>query len=570
MTYKPRTLFRLIEDTNVSLFLPHIQRPFVWDEEQIVRLFDSLMREYPIQTLLFWRTKDGIKARKFMSSVEWDADLSSLYDKAKSDVGIEKVFVLDGQQRLQSLYSMFNGALKAADGKTDLEAYIDVTGGGKLMDDGLLHRLQFHAKPQPLPLYRLRNLIGVDAKKNALKLAKELNDKLDAVIKDTGDAARDRQDRVRENCSQICSVLLEEKHFWVEELDGVANEYPYKKILDIFVRVNSGGTKLDASDLMFAAMKEGWGEIEQNVENIVDILNDGRLGFDKTVALKCLVVALGKGSELTSDKFTSPEGEKLIDTIKDGWPRAEAAFQELRDFITNYLKLYGDKVIRSYGSFVPLFDYLYHNPKPNEGNRVLMRAYYYKSQLFNWYGSQTDNVINAMHTRLGKPLPGGFPIASVMDYFRDSRKAETELKLEHLLNMRLRFIILNLIYVERFGTSPFNVCFKGNEPHVDHIYPQSPLKNALSLPTEEVNHIGNYRFVGATDNIRKSAERPAEFFGRLKGLGVDFANHLLLDEFSDDPSKLKFDVATYRDFRDRRLKAVFGIADKTVNAEKYR
>ena len=570
MTYKPRTLFRLIEDTNVSLFLPHIQRPFVWDEEQIVRLFDSLMREYPIQTLLFWRTKDGIKARKFMSSVEWDADLSSLYDKAKSDVGIEKVFVLDGQQRLQSLYSMFNGALKAADGKTDLEAYIDVTGGGKLMDDGLLHRLQFHAKPQPLPLYRLRNLIGVDAKKNALKLAKELNDKLDAVIKDTGDAARDRQDRVRENCSQICSVLLEEKHFWVEELDGVANEYPYKKILDIFVRVNSGGTKLDASDLMFAAMKEGWGEIEQNVENIVDILNDGRLGFDKTVALKCLVVALGKGSELTSDKFTSPEGEKLIDTIKDGWPRAEAAFQELRDFITNYLKLYGDKVIRSYGSFVPLFDYLYHNPKPNEGNRVLMRAYYYKSQLFNWYGSQTDNVINAMHTRLGKPLPGGFPIASVMDYFRDSRKAETELKLEHLLNMRLRFIILNLIYVERFGTSPFNVCFKGNEPHVDHIYPQSPLKNALSLPTEEVNHIGNYRFVGATDNIRKSAERPAEFFGRLKGLGVDIANHLLLDEFSDDPSKLKFDVATYRDFRDRRLKAVFGIADKTVNAEKYR
>jgi len=570
MSYKPRTLFRLIEDTNVSLFLPHIQRPFVWDEEQIVRLFDSLMREYPIQTFLFWRTKDRIKARKFMSSVEWDADLSSLYDRAKSDEGIEKVFVLDGQQRLQSLYSVFSGALKTSDDKTDLEAYIDVTGGGKLMDDGLLHRLQFHATPQPLPLYRLRNLIGVDAKKNALKLAKELNDKLDAMLKDTGDAARDRQDRVRENCSQICSVLLEEKHFWVEELDGVANEYPYKKILDIFVRVNSGGTKLDASDLMFAAMKEGWGEIEQNVENVVDILNDGRLGFDKTFALKCLVVALGKGAELTSDKFTSADGDKLIDTIEADWPRAEAAFQELRDFIANYLKLYADKVVRSYSSFVPLFDYLYHNPKPDEGNRVLMRAYYYKSQLFNWYGAQTDNVINAMHTRVGKLLPTGFPITSIMDYFRDSRKAETELKLDHLLNMRLRFIILNLIYVERFGASPFNVSFKGNEPHVDHIYPQSPLKNALSLPTEEVNHIGNYRFVGATDNIRKSAERPAPFFGRLKGLGVDIANHLLLDEFSDDPSKLRFDVATYRDFRDRRLKAVFDIANRTVNAEKYR
>ncbi len=125
MSYKPRTLFRLIEEINVSLFLPHIQRPFVWDEDQIRRLFDSLMRDYPIQTLLFWRTKDRIMARKFMSSVEWDADLSELYDKPKSDQGVEKVFVLDGQQRLQSLFAVFNGALKSSDGKRDLKAYFE-------------------------------------------------------------------------------------------------------------------------------------------------------------------------------------------------------------------------------------------------------------------------------------------------------------------------------------------------------------------------------------------------------------------------------------------------------------
>ena len=143
MSYKPRTLFRLIEEINVSLFLPHIQRPFVWDEDQIRRLFDSLMRDYPIQTLLFWRTKDRIMARKFMSSVEWYADLSELYDKPKSDQGVEKVFVLDGQQRLQSLFAVFNGALKSSDGKRDLKAYFDITSGGEPLDEGLLHRLEF-------------------------------------------------------------------------------------------------------------------------------------------------------------------------------------------------------------------------------------------------------------------------------------------------------------------------------------------------------------------------------------------------------------------------------------------
>src|SRR6202165_3359207 len=115
MTYKPRSLVRLIDDINRGLFLPHIQRPFVWEEDQMLRLFDSLMRNYPIQTFLFWRTKDEIKARKFMELVAWDADLSDFYHPNMSQKGIEKVFVLDGQQRLQTLYALFFGAITSSD-----------------------------------------------------------------------------------------------------------------------------------------------------------------------------------------------------------------------------------------------------------------------------------------------------------------------------------------------------------------------------------------------------------------------------------------------------------------------
>jgi len=45
----------------------------------------------------------------------------------------------------------------------------------------------------------------------------------------------------------------------------------------------------------------------------------------------------------------------------------------------------------------------------------------------------------------------------------------------------INFIILNLVYSERFGKSPFTVRFKGNEPHIDHIYPRSVLANKLGL-----------------------------------------------------------------------------------------
>jgi hypothetical protein len=163
-----------------------------------------------------------------------------------------------------------------------------------------------------------------------------------------------------------------------------------------------------------------------------------------------------------------------------GWPRAEKAFQELRDFMKNDLKLYADKVIRSYNSFIPIFDFLFHNPQPNEANRALMRAYHYKAQLFGWYSQSTDTIINALHSIVGKALDSEFPITEIKEYFKRRGNAVV-LSRNSLNETRLRFILLNLIYVDQMGASPFDVKFKGNEPHVDHIYPQSMLRSRLGL-----------------------------------------------------------------------------------------
>jgi len=299
---------------------------------------------------------------------------------------------------------------------------------------------------------------------------------------------------------------------------------------------------------MFAAMKEGWAEIEEVIEATTELLNGTNLKFDKTFPLKCLLIAHGRGAEASPEKFTGADGEKLLDEMNEGWERAESSFQELRDFMKNDLKIYADKVIRSYNSFIPLFDFLYHNPKPNEPSRALMRAYHYKSQLFGWYSQSTDTVINALHSIVGKPSVSGFPLDDIKDYFR-KRGSAVELQRFHLNETRLRFILLNLVYVDQMGSSPFDVKFKGNDPHVDHIYPQSMLRSKLGLYSADINHLGNFRFVGATDNIRKRAELPASYFYRLKGNGIDIVKHLLLDDLANDPTKLIFDLTSYTSFR---------------------
>jgi len=94
-------------EENGGYWLPNIQRPFVWREEQIEKLFDSVMRNYPISTLLAWRTKSEIKFRRFIQAYRKDIELLFYY--AGSD-NKPKYLVLDGQQRLQSFYIGLTGS----------------------------------------------------------------------------------------------------------------------------------------------------------------------------------------------------------------------------------------------------------------------------------------------------------------------------------------------------------------------------------------------------------------------------------------------------------------------------
>lgn len=568
MSYKPHSLFRLLEDIDAGrLLLPHIQRPFVWEREQMARLFDSLMRNYPIQTFLLWRTKEEIRARRFMPLINPDADLSEFYDSGKSAAGVEKVFVLDGQQRLQTLHCIFRGGIKEEAGVVS-EAYFDVTAGDAPADDGeSLYQLRFSPKKLGLPHFRVRDLSERFAASNPLTAADDLNDALSANLVETPEARRAREHRVRNNIVQLHSLLHHDKFFWADELDGVASQYPYRRILEIFVRVNSGGTKLTAGDLMFAAMKEGWDDIEERVEQTVDLLNGGRLSIDGDFVLKALLLAHGEGAEVQTEKFYGARGESLLAKMEADWDRAEQAFKELRDFMVQHLRLSADRLIRSYNALVPLFDFLFHNPKPTEGARVAMGAYYHKAQLFGWFSSQTDATLNVLHGIVGKPLDGEFPISAIKTYFKTSRGAQTELSGDHLVDTRLRPLLLNVVYYDKWGASPFDVAFKGNEPHVDHIYPQYMLRSRLGCSSAEINDIGNLRFFGATDNIRKRAELPASYFTRLKAQGVPIDRHLLVEEFATEPSKLAFDKPTFDRFRALRREGIWNSLRRVVDPE---
>jgi hypothetical protein len=559
---KTKALYQILDDLNRNIYLPHIQRPFVWGEEQVRKLLDSLLRGYPIQTLLFWRTKDEIKARRFMDVVRGDIDLHTLYDSHASQSGQERLFVLDGQQRLQGLRTLFDGAIETESGDR-LEAWIDLTSGHEQDDEGFWYSIRF-SKDSPGPAwYRIANLRGINSKMSGPALGRQEAKRIESALADSPEVEA-TLDRVQENATSLIQILKDEGVFWYDELDGIVNDYPYERVLEVFVRVNNGGTKLDGGDLMFAAMKGLSGEIEEQVEEIAKQLCIGDLRFDKGWVLKSIVVALTGNATLGPKLFAGTSGDVLMKRIETEWPRIEAAFQQLHDIIQNDIRVTTDRLIRSYVALIPVVDYLYHFSGPVEAQRQRIVGYFHKAQLFNWFGASTDQLLSSLHTKI-IASNGIFPLEEIKTLFSGYRR-DVELTADNVAGSRVRAMVLNLIYREKFDTSLFESQFSGNAPHIDHIFPRARLK-PLGLNGDEINHLGNFRFVGAKDNIRKRAEHPDAHFTRMKKDQVPIEKHLLVEPWASDPSQLTLDVATYTRFRVARLDAILGIAQRIVNPE---
>lgn len=140
--YLRESIKNIIEGINKQYFLPDIQRDFVWKPIQVYLLFDSLLRNYPISTFLFWKLKgeylekEKIKKLRFVSK-------STSKNEPDTSINLEKEYylILDGQQRLTTFYLVLKGNYIIRNNPYDL--YFNILSGDK-EDDGILYEFNFY------------------------------------------------------------------------------------------------------------------------------------------------------------------------------------------------------------------------------------------------------------------------------------------------------------------------------------------------------------------------------------------------------------------------------------------
>jgi hypothetical protein len=287
-----QTIKSVVSCINQKYYLPIMQRPFVWKEDQIVSLFDSIMRGYPFGAILLWKLPD--EDRRNIGYYRFEENVISSPKKrlprySQANVlSSNAALVLDGQQRLTSLWVGLNGTIKDGMRGKPKKLYIDLLQDGfKTTDEG--KRFGFSFRSDDADRLSGNHWFEV-GKVLRISNAQELDAEFQKVI-DNLRPYRVMSDKdvqvVKENLYKlhemfcVCPVLV--------TLDYESSNYA-EDVLDVFVRLNSGGTQLSSSDLLISTLTIYWPGLksfkdclEELKRDLNDIIKSGAKGASKDV-----------------------------------------------------------------------------------------------------------------------------------------------------------------------------------------------------------------------------------------------------------------------------------------------
>ncbi len=447
-----------------GFWLPNIQRPFVWSEDQIARLFDSIMREYPISTLLAWKTREEVKHRRFIDLYHLDIKLT---DYQQPDNSHPKMMVLDGQQRLQSLFIGLRGSYC---GK---ELHFDILSGAQVAPEDIRYRFAFKDKSQAMwPWVRFKDIIASN-----VPLIRQIASGL--ILRSNKELTPDEKDLVEINVERARQEFVNGENITFQELDGIDNPDAYKidDIVEIFIRANSGGTKLGKSDLLFSLLTSSWDAADREMEVLLESLNQGGFAFDRDFVLKSCLTILGRGARYEVAKFRDG---RTKEEIVNQWEQISNSIKAVRDYLISNTFIRSDKAIPSYLALIPLIYCRFHYPESFRSNPGIQK-YLLQALATSVFGGSPDNLIDKIVRCIEEQR--GFNCSEVFGVIQaDGRSLE---------------ITPNVIYEEGYGSKAIHLFFNlwygdidyspalnSNGPQVDHIFPQSLLKNVKDINPE--------------------------------------------------------------------------------------
>jgi hypothetical protein len=357
--------------------LPAIQREFVWNGGQICRLFDSLMRGYPIGTFLTWRVpSDQVQNYVFYDFIrDYHQKDHPHCPELKPAAGQPLVAVLDGQQRLTAINIGLRGShaeklprlwWNNPAAYPTKHLYLDLRHQGSDSELGVQYDFRFLT-----PTEAASGASKADAfwfKVGDMLQMKGISDLLGYLPKhELGN------DPKAPGClARLHEVVHVEPlvHYYQDESGDI------DKVLNIFIRVNSGGTVLSYSDLLLSLATAQWksGDARKATHDLVDDLNKTGLGFDlsKDLVLKTGLMILDAGDIRFHIKNFDPD---TMQRLEMDWDHLAQVLRATVELLASFG--YSRETLSARSVIIPIAYYLHTR---NLGSEYVLKDGYSKDR----------------------------------------------------------------------------------------------------------------------------------------------------------------------------------------------
>jgi len=542
---------------NNEIVLPDIQRNFVWEEKRIEKLFDSIMRNYPLGIVLLWETYNDIQYRHFIK--DYRSDIYTFYENTTNK---KLKLVLDGQQRLQSLYISLYGS---NNGKF---LYFDILSGKKTDDfkeDKYLFRFFTLDQAQKANDVSLQSL--KDNENNGLSFYYKMPD---LVSMSTNERQRfkrnvakklnlseEDEDRLAFNLSHLRDMLSTDPNLLKTTTidENIPQNSEDRKnesdVLEAFVRINTEGTKLSRSDLIFSILKLNWKESAVRLPEFVDKIGEGNsFEIDMDFVIRCLFAVSDFGSRFDINVLRK---KKNVDKIRKNYKQCCDAISSTIDFVQNQCWISNSKLLGGYYNLVPFVYYLFHTKNhqvPNnqiENVRKSLYLFGFTSPFSRYADSRLGKFIREALKPRAEKNDESFPLGDAVYWVWDWEKIEDYNSQLIQGNPPLSLYLVQCL-------SGAKVHYEKNAPEVDHIFPRSVLKEK-GFEDAEINHFANYWILAKNKNQNKSKKHPKIYFD-------DVSDAELKRAFID---KQLLDYRKYRTFLKHRQSCILNYIKTKLN-----
>ncbi len=515
-----------LKDNNISIYealqnikegkyiMPAFQRQFVWGMEQIEKLWDSILLDYPIATFLFWHVDD--------SNVSWDTYFCSFLSEVTfnsrkqadtvnfelTGINVKKTdtAVLDGQQRLTSLFlSLFgqayirpNYARRKSGDKIVTKLLIELNNNKVTVDEEEYNSKKFditfsekvgRVSPTQFELKNILNQRFQDetTRENAIE---------EAIV----NVPADSKEYARNILRRLYNKIFVEKLVRYTEITDMKQD----DALEMFVRFNSGGKALRKSEITMSILEAYWPSAKTEFGKI---LVDSYEGFGTDFIIRAALMLYG-------DVVKSNINKKIAEDLKNDWSGFKKALINLESLLKE-MKIDVNRFSRSWNVLLPIIYYVYFNPDYAK-NIKGVRAYLLRAIFFTYFQSGTTGKLQQMKSNINS---FDYEITTEMlDQMTDLRV--TDGKIEDILNSEKGSrVVGEVLYYLNLNWTNKNFKYEQDHLHPDNRFNES---KPISVTIEDWkrwrgmrNRLPNLHLLEGRSNGSKNDMRLVDYYNDM-------------------------------------------------------